>query len=1069
MLNATLVVPGTRNQRANLRRLFAWLPLAVTLLIAPVCAAEGLRDIDPAFLGRSNPLPPRGEIVDVVVQDGIAYCAMEGFGLVMYDVRDPSRPSFIGGHELNGGDWTRALAVAVSGTYVCVAGFGHWNPVRGDQEDILSVFDVTQPAEPRLLGQTTWAGGWPSEVVIAGRNAFVAFERGGLQAIDLSDPTRPQALGRVELGQPEWPVDARGLAVAGEYAYVAYNTSWTACGVKVIRIREPERPQVVADLPMAGDAGNPGPGGGWAITTRGAYAFVADGSAGLVVLDISSPAAPTRVTGCQWPGGGTTLALAGDFAYVGDGGGRIQAIDVSDPAQPLLLVNTDPNNGTGLPYSVADLTTSDGHLYAALRRRGLGVWSLKDPGKPQFVGAVETHGFPHAIAMVGQHLVLAEGWSGLQIMDVSDPKGARRVAGHATEGEVLDLVVQGSLAYTVARKWDASAEAEQWTVETFDLSDLINPRRLGRFRAAGPVERLSVFEQHAWLIGPQTEIVDVSDPANPTRDAVCAAPCPLSSPLAVEGERIVVATEGGVAILEMQDPTRPKPLGKIAVAGQLVGLALSGDRLLLNTYSENQIWLQIVDVSDPTAPRLLGKLAGVVGKIMATAHRAYLLSGRSVHAIDLTDPAQPAWIGTAHLPSHALTAAAIGSDRLLVVEALVTGPLGKEWTTGIELIEFSRWANPQRMTTISLPKNQWSWRVLGTAGTRVCISSTSYADTRRSDTLAVLDLSDPSQPTILGPAIIGDQIADLEMQGARAYLATGTSGLQIFDISASKAPTRLGGINTGSITLEVSVSGDVVCVKDKHNQLSIIDVSDPTSPQPVAVYKTSLDIHNVAQAGNLAFLSANDGLHLLDLTTPSAPKLLAWSVELGGWSGLAVSGSRAYMCFGGAIRALVILDLARPAEPRELGRALVRQGSELEAVGIAVLQDYAYVLTYGVSSTVEVFDVSNPAKPVRVGGNSALNGYRVATVNDGILVAGDNELTLMHPFVPLRIEPTAWHVLGSGVSVMGPPGWPIRVQRSADLTRWQDWRTLSSSGAPVEFSDPEAGAHPHRFYRAVAP
>jgi hypothetical protein len=49
----------------------AWLPLAAAT------AQPVPRDLDPVVVGRSNPYPLRGGVVDVTVQDGMAYCAVE--------------------------------------------------------------------------------------------------------------------------------------------------------------------------------------------------------------------------------------------------------------------------------------------------------------------------------------------------------------------------------------------------------------------------------------------------------------------------------------------------------------------------------------------------------------------------------------------------------------------------------------------------------------------------------------------------------------------------------------------------------------------------------------------------------------------------------------------------------------------------------------------------------------------------------------------------------------------------------------------------------------------------------
>ena len=43
----------------------------------------------------------------------------------------------------------------------------------------------------------------------------------------------------------------------------------------------------------------------------------------------------------------------------------------------------------------------------------------------------------------------------------------------------------------------------------------------------------------------------------------------------------------------------------------------------------------------------------------------------------------------------------------------------------------------------------------------------------------------------------------------------------------------------------------------------------------------------------------------------------------------------------------------------------------------------------------------------------------------------------------------------------------LSVQRSANLQDWEDWRTVSRTVGPGTLTDPDSGALPFRFYRAV--
>ena len=121
-----------------------------------------------------------------------------------------------------------------------------------------------------------------NDVAIALLNAYVVgdsvcgeqYARAFLGTVDLSQPDRPQARGKVEL--PYLPANA--VALADDYAYVA--------------------------------------------------------GTGLYVIDVSDPDAPRQVTRWPTPRELVDVVLSPPFVYVCDVSGRVLAIDVSNPAAP---------------------------------------------------------------------------------------------------------------------------------------------------------------------------------------------------------------------------------------------------------------------------------------------------------------------------------------------------------------------------------------------------------------------------------------------------------------------------------------------------------------------------------------------------------------------------------------------------------------------------------------------------------------------------------------------------------------------------------------------------------------
>ena len=66
-------------------------------------------------------------------------------------------------------------------------------------------------------------------------------------------------------------------------------------------------------------------------------AYVADGSSGLRIIDISNPAAPVELGALDTPGFAYDVEVVGPLAYVADGSSGLRMIDVSNPATPVEL------------------------------------------------------------------------------------------------------------------------------------------------------------------------------------------------------------------------------------------------------------------------------------------------------------------------------------------------------------------------------------------------------------------------------------------------------------------------------------------------------------------------------------------------------------------------------------------------------------------------------------------------------------------------------------------------------------------------------------------------------------
>jgi len=73
------------------------------------------------------------------------------------------------------------------------------------------------------------------------------------------------------------------------------------------------------------------------------YAYVADSDYGLLIVDVSNPAAPTLKGSYDTAGSSEGVAVEGNYAYVADGFNGLEIFRIVPSISPQLLIVTSPN------------------------------------------------------------------------------------------------------------------------------------------------------------------------------------------------------------------------------------------------------------------------------------------------------------------------------------------------------------------------------------------------------------------------------------------------------------------------------------------------------------------------------------------------------------------------------------------------------------------------------------------------------------------------------------------------------------------------------------------------------
>jgi hypothetical protein len=311
----------------------------------------------------------------------------------------------------------------------------------------------------------------------------------------------------------------------------------------------------------------------------------------------------------------------------------------------------------------------------------------------------------------------------------------------------------------------------------------------------------------------------------------------------------------------------PALSGAVSNSTDLAGttaVASAGNYAYAAAYGPGQ--LTAVDTSNPASPAVAGSSAAASSLMNATniaiaGGYAYVVSknrnasmvsnddgsGNSLTILDVhSNPAAPSIVGSLHDAANLFGAYGIalsGSDAFIAAQGCLSGQPCSDATVGnaFATVDVSNPATPTLLGALhndSLP-SPWTTSNALDHATSVAISGHyAYVTAAYSDRLTVIDISNPSAPTIVASLLDTTNLAfpvDVAVQGNYAYVADQGSGpgFTVVDISNPLHPAIVTTVSNSALSgaYRVKVSGDFAYVSGSSAAaMSVIDISDPTNP-----------------------------------------------------------------------------------------------------------------------------------------------------------------------------------------------------------------------------------------------
>ncbi len=244
---------------------------------------------------------------------------------------------------------------------------------------------------------------------------------------------------------------------------------------------------------------------GWAndVAIVGNYAYVADGNAGITIIDISDSTLPDYVNQVSLPGNAYAIASTNQYLYVGDKEDTLRILSLSNP--------TNPAQVGKLAFSddVLGLFVQGNTVYVAGRSQGLVIVNVQDPSNPLLLGSFNTSGFAYDVVVSNNLAYVADATKGVRVINVSNPSNPIETGYYDTNGITYGVTKSGNYVYAT----DGTAG-----IKVFDGSNPDTLILLGSLDTPGTATGIEYFNDHLFVADGTmggVRVININNPSTP--------------------------------------------------------------------------------------------------------------------------------------------------------------------------------------------------------------------------------------------------------------------------------------------------------------------------------------------------------------------------------------------------------------------------------------------------------------------------------------------------------------------------------------------------------------------------
>ncbi len=320
----------------------------------------------------------------------------------------------------------------------------------------------------------------------------------------------------------------------------------------------------------------------------------------------------------------------------------------------------------------------------------------------------------------------------------------------------------------------------------------------------------------------------------------------------LQDNKLYIGSRRALDIYDISNPANPKSITNFEDGHHVFDIVIRGSVLLV---SDNDDFVRAIDVSIADKPVVVWEYRTIDRPYRMDDFEDHLYVANidgSIQVFDITNPSTPVYLGLINDKERGRFVD-VSSDYVLVhnVDNYAALYAQESW----------------RRSLLGLLEDSFS------ESRDVVVSGNTAYVSAYLEGLAVVDVTDPSDPAHISTLSTFDSASDVAIRENHVYLTDFFGGLLVYDISLPQEPQLVGWYTSIERASQVVLGVNHLYLTDSENErVDILDISNPQHPRRLSTYNPNRSVHFAIEHEHIMYVSLGSfGMHIVNVENPFNP------------------------------------------------------------------------------------------------------------------------------------------------------------------------------------------------------